>query len=292
MHRSLFRLSAVLLVLLLGTAAAACSSDDDSGDGSGEAEDSSDDSTGSGAGGDETTTTEADETLRILLTNDTGVGGVGYAAMAEALQELPDVELTLSAPADDQSGTSDSTTDGEVTSTEAEVAGVPATAVAGYPADSVLAAIDAAPEGAGSFDLVVSGTNEGPNIGDGESVSGTVGAARTGARNGIPALAVSQGIAGSLEAEFVTASQIAVGWIEENRADILATPDNDPFLYNLNVPACTPEEMKDLLALDEGAVPIGDRNILEFDCTSGAEPVDEVQAFIIGYPVIVPLEIA
>ena len=42
-------------------------------------------------------------------------------------------------------------------------------------------------------DVVLSGINQGQNLGALSDVSGTVGAARTAARHGIPALAVSQG---------------------------------------------------------------------------------------------------
>ena len=138
------------------------------------------------------TTVAAAETLRILVSNDDGVGAEGISQVVAALAELPDTEVTVSAPAENQSGTSDSMTDGDVVSTETTTAdGYPATAVEGFPADAVaagLAAMDEPPH------LVVSGINEGQNIGELTELSGTVGAARTGARAGIPALATSQAL--------------------------------------------------------------------------------------------------
>lgn len=287
MRRRLFRLSAVLLVLLLGAAAAACSSDDDSGSGS------TDDST-EAAGGDETTTTEAAEVLRILVTDDDGIDGPGYIALVEALQEVEDVELTLSAPAENQSGSSDSTTVGEVTSTETEVAGLPATAVDGFPADAVVAAIEAAPDGARSFDLVMSGINAGQNVGSLEQLSGTVGAARTGARNGIDAFAISQGLTmdDSVEPDFATSAELAVEWLEENRQEILETPIADGeagFLFSMNVPTCVTGELRGVYETDEGGVDLAGRETSTGDCTSTAEPTDEVDAFIQGYAPLVPL---
>ncbi len=52
----------------------------------------------------------AQEALRILVTNDDGVHAPGIDALVVALQRLPHVELTVVAPADDQSGTGDTTT--------------------------------------------------------------------------------------------------------------------------------------------------------------------------------------
>lgn len=294
MHRPRLRLPALLLALLVALAAAACSDDDSGDDGS---------SDGGGSGSEETTDASApdeeaagicgDETLRILVSNDDGVDGEGLEVLVEALVSTPGVEVTVSAPAENQSGTSDMTTDGEVATSEVEVAGVEATAVEGFPADAVLEGL--AGEGDAQYDLVVSGINEGQNIGSIEQLSGTVGAARTAARNGVPALAVSQGaLDDAVDPDFEAAAEIAVDWIGEQCDAIFADPEGDAeagFLYNLNVPTCDePGAQQGVVELDEGGVDVAGRDIAAVDCTVElADGADEVDTFLAGYAVVVPL---
>lgn len=289
MRRLLFRLSAVLLVLVLG-AAAACSSDDD-GDGD---EGASTEASAEGTT-DDSVADEGPETVRVLVSNDDGVDGEGLAVLVESLSEVEGAELTISAPAENASGSSDTTTLGPVAdlgTTETEVAGQPATAVDGYPADAVLRAVEDAPDGAESFDVVISGINEGQNIGSIEQLSGTVGAARTGAREGLPALAVSSGVNDGADISFELAGELAADWLVENREALILDDDGaEPGpLYSLNVPSCPPGETEDLLELDEGGVDVAGRDTIAISC-EGGQASDEVDAFIRGYPVLVPLEV-
>jgi len=133
-------------------------------------------------------------TLTILVTNDDGVTAPGINATVQALTALPHTKVTVVAPLTNQSGTGAKTTAGALTVTDATTAsGYPAKAVAGYPADTIIWAID--DHGVAQRpDLVVSGINFGENIGPLASLSGTVGAAETALARGIPALAVSQGV--------------------------------------------------------------------------------------------------
>ena len=52
---------------------------------------------------------------RILVTNDDGVAAPGIASVIDALQSLPNVEVTVIAPATNQSGTGANTTAGNIT---------------------------------------------------------------------------------------------------------------------------------------------------------------------------------
>jgi 5'-nucleotidase len=289
MHRVLFRLSAVLLVLAL-FGLAACSSDDDPDDGA-----STEDSAGGGAPDDSTPADEHEaEVVRVLVSDDDGIDGEGLVALVGALSQVEGVDLTISVPAENQSGASDTTTPGPVddlVTSEHEVAGVPGTAVDGYPADAVLHALEVAPEGADSFDLVISGVNEGQNIGNLEQLSGTVGAARTGARAGLPALAVSSGANPGADLSYELASELAVEWLEENRELILSDDAEPGPLFSLNVPSCPDGTTQELLELDEGGVDVAGRDTINIDCTVGGDATDEVDAFIRGYPVLVPLTV-
>lgn len=297
MRRVLLHLSAVLVVLAMGVGAAGCSSDDS------DDEASSEDSTSGGAttddsaaGGDldEEETAAGicgDETVRILLSNDDGYTEGGFAVLARTLEQTPGIELTISAPLENQSGTSDSTTEGAAPATEAvTVGGIEATAVDGFPADSVIAGLGG--EGDANFDLVVSGINKGQNIGEVEQLSGTVGAARTAARLGVPGLAVSQGLSGEAVPDYQTGVAFAIEWIGASCDEIFADPDGADeaaILYNLNVPTCLQGEVQGLLELDEGSIPLEGRQTSLGDCTATGQPTDEVDAFIKGYAPVVPL---
>ena len=135
------------------------------------------------------------QTIRVLVTNDDGIGAPGIAALVDQLALNPNLTIDIVAPATNQSGTSDnftSTPFGVAAGTTA--GGAPGTAVSGTPADSVLWALLSGQ--VQRPDIVVSGINFGQNITRfiAEDVSGTVGAALTAGRNGIPAIAVSAGI--------------------------------------------------------------------------------------------------
>ena len=129
---------------------------------------------------------------QILLTNDDGIGSPGLWAAAQALSELGFVHVV--APRGQSSGAGRSlpgTSDGIIQTLQVTVNGQSwmVYAVGGTPAQSVLHAIlEVLP---GYPDLVVSGINYGENVGNGITISGTVGAALEAAANGIPALAVS-----------------------------------------------------------------------------------------------------
>lgn len=123
----------------------------------------------------------------ILLTNDDGIDSVGIGALREALSGVGDV--TVVAPADNRSGVGMSrswTWSSGSLAVEDHDRGY---AVQGTPADCVAVAdtvLDV------DFDLVVSGANDGPNIGAHIlGRSGTVGAAMEAALLGYPAIAVS-----------------------------------------------------------------------------------------------------
>ena len=127
--------------------------------------------------------------MRILLSNDDGVAAPGLAALAEALAGAG--ELAIVAPADHQSAMAHAITvsDKLIVVTPGAVAGLPATAVGGTPADSVRLAIrELLPE---RPNLVVAGINRGANIGVNIFYSGTVAAAAEAVFEGIPAVAFS-----------------------------------------------------------------------------------------------------
>ncbi|MGM0631681.1 MAG: 5'/3'-nucleotidase SurE [Pseudomonadota bacterium] len=129
---------------------------------------------------------------RILLTNDDGIDSPLLHELHDALDRLPDTEVVVSAPAENQSGSSHAsgTNPLVVERFERENAFF-GHAVHGLPADAVRFGL-AELAGGQAFDLVISGINRGANVGMVSHLSGTVGAAMEGIYQGIPALAVSQ----------------------------------------------------------------------------------------------------
>ena len=111
----------------------------------------------------------------------------------------------------------------------------------GKPADAVLVALD---DLGLEPDVVISGDNSVQNIGPGVELSGTVGAARTAARRGIPAVAVSQGFADQPDYEASVA--LVVDWLEKNRA-ALADGSAAVEVVNFNAPTCSTGEVRGLV---------------------------------------------
>ena len=131
--------------------------------------------------------------LRVLVTNDDGIGAPGIDALVQALTANSNLMVVVVAPATNQSGTGDQVTNqpgATITSTASETAsGVPGIAIEGFPADAALWGIRTTLPPLP--DLVVSGINTGQNIGEAVRLSGTVGSALWAARLGIPAFAAS-----------------------------------------------------------------------------------------------------
>jgi 5'-nucleotidase len=130
--------------------------------------------------------------MRVLLTNDDGIGAEGLHAARRALSSIDGVEVSVIAPDSNRSATARSiTTRSPLTVEEVEFGdGQRGFATDGTPVDCVrfsdLGLLGERP------DLIVSGINHGANLGDDITYSGTVAAALEGIILGIPAVAVSQ----------------------------------------------------------------------------------------------------
>ncbi len=162
--------------------------------------------------------------MRILLSNDDGYFAPGLAALHEALAPLG--EITLVAPERDRSGSSNSLTLDRPLSLHRASNGY--FYVNGTPTDCVHMAVtgllDVEP------DIVVSGINNGSNMGDDTLYSGTVAAATEGYLLGVPAIAVS--LVGREFEHYATAARIARDLVDRIRR----APPQEPVLLNVNVP--------------------------------------------------------
>lgn len=123
--------------------------------------------------------------MNILLTNDDGIQAPALRVLARELEELG--RVTIVVPDRDQSATSHSLTLHRPLRIHRHADG--AVSIDGTPTDCVLIAfhglLDVRP------DLVVSGINHGPNMGEDVFYSGTVAAAIEGSMQGVPAIAAS-----------------------------------------------------------------------------------------------------
>ena len=162
--------------------------------------------------------------MRILLSNDDGYFAPGLAILAEALAPLADI--TVVAPERDRSGASNSLTlDRPLTVRQAQNGFY---FVNGTPTDCVHLAVT----GLLDFlpDMIISGINDGANMGDDTIYSGTVAAAMEGYLLDIPSVAVS--MSQHAAAHFDTAATVIV--------DLVRRCQQQPWpaaaLLNVNVP--------------------------------------------------------
>jgi 5'-nucleotidase len=168
--------------------------------------------------------------MRILLSNDDGYFAPGLAALAEAMRGMG--EVTVVAPERNRSGASNSLTlDRPLHLKEAPNGFF---YVNGTPTDCVHLAVtgmlDHEP------DMVLSGINWGPNMGDDTIYSGTVAAAMEGYLLGVPSIALS--LASFSGRNFAIAGRVARMLAERLRD----CPFGAPVLLNVNVPD-VPHEM-------------------------------------------------
>jgi 5'-nucleotidase len=170
--------------------------------------------------------------MHILLSNDDGYFAPGLQILAEALKPL--AEITVVAPERNRSGASNSLTlDRPLTVRRSENGFF---YVNGTPTDCVHLAVT------GLLvdlpDMVISGINDGANMGDDTIYSGTVAAATEGFLLGIPSLAVS--MSQHHATHFETAANAVVELVKRFQQN----PYSEPILLNINVPDLPQEQIK------------------------------------------------
>ncbi len=172
--------------------------------------------------------------MKILVSNDDGYQAPGIIALYEALKDLGQVEVV--APEQNNSAKSNALTlNAPLYITKASNG---FRYINGTPADCVHIALT----GLLGYkpDLVVSGINNGANMGDDTIYSGTVGAAMEGYLMGIPSIAFSQVKKGweHIEAAAAKARSLVME-LSENH--ILGSK---PWLLNVNVPNLPLDQLK------------------------------------------------
>ena len=170
--------------------------------------------------------------MHILLSNDDGYFAPGLAVLAETL--APFANITVVAPERDRSGASNSLTLDRPLNVRRAKSGF--FYVNGTPTDCVHLAVtgllDKLP------DIVISGVNDGANMGDDTIYSGTVAAATEGFLLGIPSLAVS--LVANGKDNFATAARVAADIAQR----FARKPLGEPALLNINVPDVPYEQLR------------------------------------------------
>ena len=199
--------------------------------------------------------------MKILITNDDSITAPGIEMLARAAVELGDVWVV--APAQQCSAMSQKLTIRELLTAEqvhdfpAQVKG--AWRIGGTPVDCVKVALDFILEE--KPDLVLSGINDGYNVGFDIAYSGTMGAAFEAARSGIPAIALS--VAGFKHLSAVEPELLNV------LRQILEREQEPWTVWNVNFPAMNTVGMKGILwdcpmaptsLYREKYIPVGEQN--------------------------------
>jgi len=166
--------------------------------------------------------------MKILISNDDGYQAPGIVALYEALKGLAEVEVV--APEHNNSAKSNALSLHSPLYVHTAYNGF--RYVNGTPADCVHIALT----GLLGYrpDLVVSGINNGANMGDDTIYSGTVGAAMEGYLFGVPAIAFSQTEKGW--AHLDDAGQMAARLVSQLLPSLENGPPAEPWLLNVNIP--------------------------------------------------------
>lgn len=193
--------------------------------------------------------------MKLLLTNDDGIDAPGLAALEASIPE--GIEYIVIAPDDQRSECSHSVTTRH--QLRLRQVGPQRWSLNGTPVDCVRVAIALiAPDLGG----VVSGVNDGGNLGADVYISGTAAAAREATIHGLPAIAVSQyrkpGIARTWDH--------VPNWLENRIMPLLweqtrAKPMID-FFWNINLPSIAASEVQQAptvvhTKMDRHPMPVG-----------------------------------
>lgn len=191
--------------------------------------------------------------MRILITNDDGIGAPGLVVLTEIATEIAGEggEVWTVAPAFEQSGVGHCINyikPSMVTKLEDR-----RFALEGSPADCVLAGLGDIVDG--EVDLILSGVNRGNNAGENTVYSGTIGGAMEGALQGVRAIALSQFYGPEnvdLDDPFEAARGHGVDLVRRLLDDAPWGGDAYKLFYNVNFPPVPASKVKGIAAVRQG----------------------------------------
>ncbi len=185
--------------------------------------------------------------MKLLISNDDGISAVGVRTLANTLAQAGH-EVTVVCPDRERSATGHGLTLHHPI--RAEIVDsifhpdIKAWACSGTPSDCVKLALWALLES--PPDLVLSGINQGANVGTEILYSGTVSAAMEGIIEGIPSVAFS--LTSYTSKEFQPAADFAQKLVEQ----LAAEPLPELMLLNVNIPAVKSEEIAGVTITRQG----------------------------------------
>lgn len=252
------------------------------------------------------------EPLNILITNDDGFEAEGIEVLYETLTASGH-HVTLVAPKEQQSGTG-TVLDVDAIFQPTEVVNFEENKwfVDGAPRTTTWAALDFILDE--KPDLVISGINEGENIGTGGAVSsGTVSAAVTALLREVPAIAVSAGIDFEDETLVNEAYEVGADFVTDLITQLQATQGADETILpegtglSINIPVRFPEGVDDIQGvkftstsditpfdIDFGELPGGGAGLrfapVELPPDAEIDPNSEGGQFLSGFITVTPLD--
>ncbi|MFW5770658.1 MAG: 5'/3'-nucleotidase SurE [Spirochaetota bacterium] len=170
--------------------------------------------------------------MNILLTNDDGIDAEGITALYRILSERHSVFMV--APRDEKSACSNAITIKREIPVKKKGEGV--YAVDGYTADCVNIGLNG--ELIPGIDLVISGINHGPNLGEDVYFSGTVAGARSAYIFGVSGIAISVDSLGASDY-----FDDAAGFLMDFIGDFPLFSHERPLLLNINYPDIPVDEI-------------------------------------------------
>lgn len=188
---------------------------------------------------------------RILISNDDGIHAHGIQVLEKIARTLTD-DVWVVAPEAEQSAASHSLTIHRPL--RLKQVGEKRYTVDGTPTDCVLLAINHVFKDDAKPTLVLSGINQGSNIGEDVTYSGTIAAAMEATLLGVPAIALSA----HFERRDAIPWETAERWGPEviRKAVTVAWPKN--VLLNVNFPAVAPDAVTGIHVVRHGKRKIGD----------------------------------
>ena len=190
--------------------------------------------------------------MRILLTNDDGIHAEGLAVLERIALTLSD-DVWIVAPETDQSGLAHSLTLSEPL--RLRKVSEKHFALRGTPTDCVIMGVKEV-LGGEKPDLVLSGVNNGANMADDVTYSGTIAGAIEGTLQGIKSFAISQA-ANYLDGERLVPWEIVENYAPALLKKLIGVEMPDWTFMNLNFPNCRPEEVQGVSVTAQGKLDFG-----------------------------------
>lgn len=211
--------------------------------------------------------------MKILITNDDGYKSIGIITMARFLLDAGH-QVTMVAPDRERSGCGHAMTIGAPVELCEVDAGIESENFAAYsctgtPTDCVILGIDVLNKDTG---LIISGINQGPNLADDITYSGTACAAMEGVIFNVPAIAVSLDMSsGDKVRHNDTSAAVVMSTLEWMKIN----PVPEGIFYNINVPNVSLSELRGVTITKKGVRRYVDK-------ISDAVSENGCRAFLIG----------